>query len=59
MPSPEDKIRDEYKKINLCEKVEQFIEMCESFNDSKYHYDYLKSLYNKLSKKYNVIKLNT
>jgi len=44
------KIAPEYKYQELLDKVAEFIVICESDSDSYYHWNYLKALYNKLSK---------
>lgn len=43
-----EKVSDEYRYRSLCEKVEDYMLVCESDEDSYYHWRYLKCLYNKL-----------
>ena len=43
------KIAEEYKFRELVDKVSDYIAICESDNDSEYHWRYLKALYEKLS----------
>lgn len=45
-----EQVSDEYKYKNLCEKVRDYMLCCESDEDSQYHWQYLKCLYNKLHK---------
>jgi len=47
MPSS---IHPEYKSTELLDKVADYMTICESDQDSYYHWNYLKALYNKLSK---------
>ena len=44
-----EKTRAEYKKPDLIEKCLDFMQICESDGDSAYHFNYLKSVYQKLS----------
>ena len=43
-------INPDYKYQELIDKVSDYIVVCESDSDSYYHWNYLKALYNKLSK---------
>ena len=45
------RIDSHYKQgPDLLEKVTEYMRMCESEQDSYYHWNYLKALYNRLSK---------
>lgn len=46
-----DKTIDDYKYRDLLEKVCDYILVCESDEDSEYHWRYLKCLYTKLQEK--------
>lgn len=46
-----EKKNNKYKHDNLVDKVAEYMTICESDMDSYYHWQYLKSLYNILSKK--------
>lgn len=43
-----DKVQEDYKYRNLYDKVCDYMLVCESDEDSEYHWRYLKTLYNKL-----------
>ena len=45
-----DKIKDEYRYKDLYEKVQDYILVCNSDEDSAYHWNYLKCLYKRLIK---------
>lgn len=45
-----DQVKDEHKHRDLFDKCCDYITVCESEYDSKYHFEYLKTIYNKLSK---------
>lgn len=49
MKKPGD-IRPDYQNQELLDKVSEYMVICESDEDSYYHWNYLKALYNKLSK---------
>lgn len=43
-------INDNYKQQSICEKARDYMDCCESDEDSGYHFRYLRALYNKLHK---------
>ncbi len=43
-------LHDEYRQKSICEKAKDYMVVCESDEESEYHWRYLKSLYNKLHK---------
>ena len=43
-----EKLHDEYRQKSICEKARDYMMVCESDEESEYHWRYLKSLYNKL-----------
>lgn len=45
-----EKVRQEYQRETLLEKVDDYVRCVESNEDSWYEWNYLKCLYNKLSK---------
>jgi len=51
---PEQGSKTEYKKQDFESKCCEYMDICESDEDSHYHWNYLKSVYNKLSKRNNV-----
>lgn len=51
-----EKINDNYKKQDLKDKVQDYMDVCESDYESKYHWQYLKAIYNKLSEREDIPK---
>lgn len=46
-----EKVSDDNKYRSLCEKVRDYMFVCESDEESRYHWQYLKCVYNKLHEK--------
>lgn len=51
-----EKSKEHYRHQPLCEKVREYMNCCESDNDSEYHWKYLTTIYNKLKEKSNLTK---